>query len=90
MPNRQSIKGPSVCWGDVDNDNDDDLFIGGAANLPSKLYINNNGKLTLSKNSGLDINNNPEKYKSNSNNFKLFMEKQTQEFYSNLENLIQK
>ena len=38
----------------------------------------------------LDINNNPEKYKSNSNNFKLFMEKQTQEFYKNLENLIQK
>ena len=60
LPNKQSIKGPSICWGDVDNDNDNDLFIGGAANLPSKLYINNNGTLILSENSGLNINNKAE------------------------------
>ena len=30
------------------------LFMGGAANLPSQLYINNNGKLKLSDSSGLN------------------------------------
>ena len=60
MPNKQSIKGPSLCWGDIDNDGDNDLFIGGAANLPSQLYINNNGKLKLSDSSGLNKHAKPE------------------------------
>lgn len=50
-------------------------------------FIKNKQEL---KNTVLDINNNPKKYSSNSEDFKMFMKKQTQEFYNNLENLIQK
>lgn len=44
LPNRQSTKGPTLAWGDFDNDNDVDLFIGGSANSPSRLFKNINGK----------------------------------------------
>ncbi len=37
-------KGPAIITGDVDSDGDDDIFIGGAKNQSSTLYINNNGK----------------------------------------------
>jgi hypothetical protein len=49
-------------------------------------FIENKSEL---KDIVLKINNNYEEYKNISNNFKLFMEEQTLEFYNNLENLIQ-
>ena len=48
-------------------------------------FINSKQEL---KDMVLNINSNPEKYKSNSIEFIDFMKKQTQEFYNNLENLI--
>mgnify|MGYP001174873375 CR=1 FL=1 len=43
LPNRQSTKGPTLAWGDFDKDNDTDLFMGGSANNPSRLFKNIDG-----------------------------------------------
>ena len=40
LPNRLSQLGPGVACGDVDNDGDDDLFLGGAAGQSGRLYLN--------------------------------------------------
>ena len=45
LPNKLSQLGPGMAWGDVDQDGDDDLFIGSAAGFEGKLYYNlGNGK----------------------------------------------
>jgi hypothetical protein len=40
LPNKLSQLGPGMAWGDVDQDGDNDLFIGGAAGFSGKLYYN--------------------------------------------------
>ena len=40
LPNKLSQLGPGMAWGDVDRDGDNDLFIGGAAGFPGKLFYN--------------------------------------------------
>ena len=45
LPNKQSTRGPTMEWADIDGDNDSDLFIGGSANIPGRLFRNDNGKL---------------------------------------------
>lgn len=45
LPNKQSTQGPTVEWADFDGDNDSDLFIGGSANKPGRLFRNDNGEL---------------------------------------------
>jgi hypothetical protein len=44
LPNKQSTRGPTMAWGDFDGDNDSDLFLGGSANEPGRLFRNDNGK----------------------------------------------
>ena len=39
LPAKLSELGPGLAWGDVDNDGDDDVFVGGAAGEPGVLYI---------------------------------------------------
>jgi len=43
LPNKLSQLGPGMAWGDVDQDGDDDLFIGGAAGFSGKVYYNSGG-----------------------------------------------
>ena len=45
LPNKQSTRGPTMKWADFDGDNDSDLFIGGSAKNPGRLFRNDNGKL---------------------------------------------
>ena len=45
LPHMFSRSGPFMSLGDVNNDNEEDLFIGGAAGLPGQLFIQKNGKL---------------------------------------------
>ncbi|MDA7649888.1 VCBS repeat-containing protein [Verrucomicrobiales bacterium] len=45
LPNKQSTRGPTINWADFDGDNDSDLFIGGSAKNPGRLFRNDNGKL---------------------------------------------
>lgn len=44
LPNKLSQLGPGMAWGDVDQDGDDDLFLGGAAGVPGALYVNDDEK----------------------------------------------
>lgn len=39
LPAKQSQHGPGMAWGDVDNDGDDDVFVGGAAGVPGVLFF---------------------------------------------------
>lgn len=40
LPNQMSRLGPGQAWGDLDNDGDDDFWLGGAAGSPGKIWIN--------------------------------------------------
>ncbi len=45
LPNQLSALGPAAAWGDIDGDNDDDLFLGGGAGQAGAVYRNDKGKL---------------------------------------------
>ena len=45
LPNKQSTRGPAMSWSDFDGDNDSDLFLGGSANEPGRLFRNDKGQL---------------------------------------------
>lgn len=50
IPKMQSREGPALAVGDVNNDGNDDVFIGGAFKQTGQLYLQNSrGKLTPSK-----------------------------------------
>ena len=40
LPNKLSQLGPGVSWGDIDNDNDNDVYIGGASGFPGRIFLN--------------------------------------------------
>jgi hypothetical protein len=42
----QVLEAKAVAWGDVDNDGDPDLFVGGSASTRGVLYENTDGRLT--------------------------------------------
>ena len=44
LPQKYSQLGPGVAWGDVDNDGDDDVFIGEGRGFAGRIYFNENGK----------------------------------------------
>ena len=47
LPNRYSQLGPGICWGDIDSDGDDDLWMGGARDQPGQIHRNDgDGKFT--------------------------------------------
>jgi len=50
LPYKQSTLGPFVVKGDVNNDNKDDLFFGGAKDQPSAIYIQTENGFIKSKN----------------------------------------
>ena len=41
LPNKLSQLGSGIAWGDIDNDGDDDVYIGGASGFPGRIYVNN-------------------------------------------------
>ena len=41
LPNKLSQLGPGISWGDIDNDNDNDVYIGGASGYPGRIFVNN-------------------------------------------------
>ncbi len=40
LPNKLSQLGSGIAWGDIDNDGDDDVYIGGASGFPGRIYVN--------------------------------------------------
>jgi hypothetical protein len=44
LPYKQSTLGPSISSGDVNNDNLDDIFIGGSSGQPGQLFIQRNNR----------------------------------------------
>ncbi|HMJ67906.1 MAG TPA: VCBS repeat-containing protein [Cyclobacteriaceae bacterium] len=50
LPHGFSKAGPFMATGDVDEDGNEDFFVGGAAGQPGAIYTQNNGKFTLKNN----------------------------------------
>jgi hypothetical protein len=47
LPNRHSQLGPGIAWGDIDNDGDDDFWLGGARTFTGQIHRNDgDGKFT--------------------------------------------
>ena len=44
LPNKLSQFGPGIAWGDIDGDNDDDFFMGGAAGYVGSLFLNDGNR----------------------------------------------
>jgi hypothetical protein len=54
LPHSFTQLGPGMAWADVDGDDDDDLFLGGAAGTPGTLWINRgNGQFSMLQNQAL-------------------------------------
>ena len=51
LPHKLSQLGPALATADVNNDGIEDIFIGGSANFPAKLYLSKNRKYNLQINS---------------------------------------
>ena len=49
IPFAHSTMGPGLAWGDVDGDQDYDLFVGGSSFEPGRLFENRNGNFRISK-----------------------------------------
>ena len=54
LPFMRSAEGPKMAFGDVNNDGEVDLFIGGAKGFPSSLYLQRNKKFTKSNTNVFD------------------------------------
>lgn len=54
LPHMFSKSGPFISVGDVNNDKQDDFFIGGAAGQPGSLFVQTNGKFQLKSNSAFE------------------------------------
>ena len=48
LPNKYSQLGPGMSIGDIDNDGDEDIYLGGAAFHAGKVLVNDKGQFTLS------------------------------------------
>lgn len=48
IPNKYSQLGPGISWGDIDNDGDEDCFLGGARGMLATLLLNEHGMLRRS------------------------------------------
>ena len=46
LPQKLSRLGPGMAWGDVDDDGDDDVYVGGAAGQTGSLYLNGSAGFT--------------------------------------------
>lgn len=44
LPARNSQLGPGHAWGDIDNDGDDDLYLGGSKGVAGQLFVRDRGK----------------------------------------------
>ena len=61
LPNKLSQLGPGIAWGDVDEDGDDDFFIGGASGYLAQLYLNEgNGNFRKTKQNSFNLDLNSE------------------------------
>ena len=50
LPHKLSQLGPALTKGDINNDGQDDIFIGGSAGFPAKLYLSNGTNYDLNIN----------------------------------------
>ncbi|TVZ58675.1 VCBS repeat protein [Flavobacteriaceae bacterium MAR_2010_105] len=55
LPFMRSAEGPKLALGDINNDGEDDLFIGGSKNNVSKIFLQKNNKFSEMKTSAFDL-----------------------------------
>ncbi|MFC4722459.1 VCBS repeat-containing protein [Geojedonia litorea] len=55
LPFMRSAEGPKIALGDINNDGEDDLFIGGSKNNMSKIFLQKNNKFSEMKTSAFDL-----------------------------------